>query len=182
MSDKETLRADMLRSRDALSDVFVQQSGDAITRRFCEQFLPAGDTFLLYWSIRNEVPTRNIIQALWQAGKTVLLPKLVDGVFQAGIVTPDTTLTSGAFFIPEPPRVSHMERIDIIAVPGVAFDTKGHRLGFGKGFYDRFLSTVTGTTVGLAYRFQVLDSVPHEAHDIPVDCVLTESAYFWRLA
>ena len=64
--------------------------------------------------------------------------------------------------------------IDLVIVPGVAFDRKGHRLGFGRGYYDRFLDKVGAIKIGLAFEFQILDSVPTGETDVPVDLVVTE--------
>ncbi|RLF88523.1 5-formyltetrahydrofolate cyclo-ligase, partial [Thermococci archaeon] len=85
-------------------------------------------------------------------------------------------LRPGKFNIMEPREAIDEEvNLDLIVVPGVAFDESGYRLGFGKGYYDRFLRSFRETTkLGLAYEFQVLEEVPRDEGDIPVDFIITE--------
>lgn len=68
--------------------------------------------------------------------------------------------------------------LDLIVVPGIAFDKRGYRIGFGKGYYDRFLSDYTGIKVGFAYDFQVLESIPHESWDIAMNYIVTEKKVY----
>ena len=87
-------------------------------------------------------------------------------------------LTPGAFAIPEPPADAECARsdgLDLVLVPGVVFDFSGNRIGYGKGFYDRFLKNIPGQTrFGLAYRFQVLESVPSSETDAKTGRIITE--------
>jgi len=75
------------------------------------------------------------------------------------------------------PKLFSADKIDLIIVPGIAFDKNGNRLGYGLGFYDRFLCSLkeVATIVALAYDFQVLDEIPNDHHDVPVDTIITES-------
>jgi len=68
---------------------------------------------------------------------------------------------------------SSPEKVDIVVVPAVAFDLQGHRLGYGKGYYDRFLKKTKAVKVGVAYDFQIVEKLPAEQHDIPVDLIIT---------
>lgn len=83
----------------------------------------------------------------------------------------------GCFGIREPkncPRKAKIDSIDIVIVPGIAFDKTGHRIGFGGGYFDRFLKKLRSTTIGLAYEFQIIDKVPAHKYDVPVDFIITE--------
>ena len=134
---------------------------------------------LCYYALPDEVNTHQLIDDLVTEGKTVLLPKVIDDKqMELRIYTGAHDLKEGAFHIMEPvgERFTDFARIDVALVPGVAFDAKGHRLGRGKGYYDRFLRTM-GTvpnvrTIGVCFDFQKVESVPVEAYDIPVDEVI----------
>ena len=66
--------------------------------------------------------------------------------------------------------------MDLIVVPGLAFDTRGHRIGYGKGHYDKLLKSTKGYKVGLAFAEQVIETVPDEAHDVPLDLIITDKS------
>ena len=134
-------------------------------------------TILLYSALPDEVPTQMLIDELVLQGKKVLLPRVVsDTDMELRLYTGQSDLHKGAFGIMEPVGevFTHYERIDVGIMPGMAFDAEGHRLGRGKGYYDRFLSRVPYLyKIGLCYSWQLLDHVPSEEHDILMDEVLT---------
>jgi 5-formyltetrahydrofolate cyclo-ligase len=101
----------------------------------------------------------------------------VNGVNLEILPYEETKLELGSFQIEEPTgdAVTDPAEIEVIVVPAVAFDRKGNRLGRGKGFYDRLLSTTRATTIGVGYDFQVFDELPVEEHDIPMDMVITQN-------
>ena len=70
------------------------------------------------------------------------------------------------------------EEIDLVVVPGIAFDRRGHRIGFGGGFYDRFLANVQVVKVGLCYDDLILQEIPNEPHDVPMDIVVAQTATY----
>lgn len=137
----------------------------------------AAHTILLFSALPDEVPTQQLTDELVAQGKTVLLPKVVsDTDMELRLYTGRSDLREGAFGIMEPvgEEFSHYEQIDIGIIPGMAFDAAGHRLGRGKGYYDRFLSRVPCFyKIGLCFSWQLLDHVPSEEHDIIMDEVLT---------
>lgn len=136
------------------------------------------DVVYAYCSLPDEVNTRQLLDELLALGKTVLLPKVVG----AGSMTwhryvGRQSLREGAFGIMEPAS----EACDVVApprrrcvlVPGVAFDAAGHRLGRGRGYYDRFLSAHPDIyKIGVCFGFQKVEAVPVDAHDVPVDEVI----------
>ncbi len=139
-----------------------------------------------YVAKENEVQTDHMIKDSLRSGKKVLIPitdKESGKLIFSELRDYDTELEPGAFGVLEPEpayrRVVSPAAMDLIVVPGVAFDVKGHRLGRGKGYYDRFLSEVSlnkvdAQFIGLAYEFQVLKEIQHEHGDVPVHKIVTE--------
>lgn len=179
---KQELRAAMLAARRLLDPLAVAAAEAAVARTARE--LPAfrqARCLLAYVSVRNEVGTGTLIRAALAAGKTVAVPvtdRARRRLVPARITTYPEGLEPGAFGIPEP---RHFEEVagavlDCILVPGVAFDHRGFRLGFGGGYYDRFLHLVgrRAARIGLAYEFQVCPTVHPGPHDEAVDYVVTE--------
>ena len=122
-----------------------------------------------------------LVESGLQAGKQVALPRFVaeSAAYEAALITdPARDVVAGKFGILEPSpfcSVADLKRLDLVLVPGVAFDWHGHRLGRGKGFYDRLLATVSGKTCGVAFDVQLLSALPVEPHDVRLNCILTPS-------
>jgi len=132
------------------------------------------NTVLLYWSMPDEVLTHKFIEEWWQA-KTILLP-VVDGdnlrIKQyAGI----QSMKKGEHFgILEPTgaEFKDLDLIDLIIVPGVAFDKNNNRMGRGRGYYDKLLQSTKAYKIGVCFGFQFFEKVPIEKHDLPMDLVV----------
>jgi 5-formyltetrahydrofolate cyclo-ligase len=143
-------------------------------------------TVMLYFPVNGEVDILPLLEELVKKKtKTVLLPKVTrDNDLIAVEVTDISILKPGKFGIPEPigGKIYKPEKIDVVIVPGVAFDEKCNRLGMGKGFYDRFLPRVKGKKIGVAYDFQILhaDEFPKEEHDVQLDMVVTPTKIYKR--
>lgn len=140
------------------------------------QFQQAG-TVLLYWSMDDEVQTHDFVNR-WYTRKTLLLP-CVDGenLVLRQYTGPECMHAGEQFGIGEPsgPEYRDLDKIEMIIVPGVAFDRSLNRMGRGRGFYDRLLkNTPNATKVGVAFHFQIVDHVPTEPFDIPMDTVLSD--------
>jgi 5-formyltetrahydrofolate cyclo-ligase len=137
-------------------------------------------TILFYVSIRGEVKTEVAISESLKMGKKVLVPfaKLKDKTLMISEIHNLDELSPGAFGIPEPkhPHEFPLDEIDLVVIPGIAFDRKGNRLGYGMGFYDRFLKNLKGDVplVALAYEFQIVNAVPRDDNDIVVHKIVTE--------
>lgn len=183
MNGKRALRAEVLKIRESLDPPRVAEASAAITRRVLQLpgFLNAR-TVLAYVDVRNEVQTAGLIRAALAAGKRVALPvtdRQQRALIPALIHTYPAALVPGAYGIPEPRRYTAIppETLDCVLVPGLAYDYLGYRLGFGGGYYDRFLARVPRHTVliGPAYEFQVYETVYPEAHDRAVHFVVTEA-------
>lgn len=132
---------------------------------------------LLYWSMEDEVQTHEFVEK-WYQQKTLLLP-CVDGddLRLRQYTGPECMQAGEQFGIGEPtgPEFTELESIDMIVVPGVAFDRNNNRMGRGRGFYDRMLkSTPNAYKVGVAFNFQLLESIPVEPFDVPMNKVIVE--------
>ena len=131
---------------------------------------------LLYSALPDEVPTLPLLNRLTTEGKTVLLPRVVsDTDMELRRYTGPNDLEPGAFGIMEPTGelFTDYDLIDVAVVPGMAFDREGHRLGRGKGYYDRFLAQLPHIyKIGICFPFQLVDKVPADAHDMLMDEVV----------
>jgi 5-formyltetrahydrofolate cyclo-ligase len=139
------------------------------------------NSIMIYYSIGVEVETISIIQKLISMGKIVSLPVCTPSQsLIAGLITDIDQLITTRFGLkePDPNQLISPEKIDLIVVPGLAFDERGCRMGHGAGYYDRFLSGQPNSfKLGLAYDFQVLPGIPAESHDIRMDGLITPSGY-----
>jgi 5-formyltetrahydrofolate cyclo-ligase len=177
--DKRALRRAVLAERDALSGTERAARSEAIAGRLLDLDEVAGaGAALAFWSFGSEVDTTALIDRLRSRGTTVALPRTRDGDIVPVVWTPGSSMTETSFGAREPVdgRVLEARELDLIVVPGVAFDRSCHRVGYGGGFYDRLLaSTREGTAViAIAFGVQVVDEVPTGPLDRPVDAIVTE--------
>jgi 5-formyltetrahydrofolate cyclo-ligase len=178
--DKRDLRREILARIDRLPEDYIQSSNRGIYRNIVSlpEFLEAS-TIFAYCSMDREPDTAGIIRKAFDLGKQVLLPAcLGGGVMEARMIRSLSELGPGRFGIPEPSAVVGVppDQVDLILVPAVTFDREGFRLGRGGGYYDRYLSGTKAYTVGLAREKLLFDVLPREEHDIPVNCIVTETA------
>jgi 5-formyltetrahydrofolate cyclo-ligase len=136
-------------------------------------------TLGLYSSVFNEVSTEELFHAARRLGKRVVYPRVCGELLEFVEVIRQSELKPGSFGILEPSgaEVVPTAALDLLLVPGVAFDQKGYRLGYGKGFYDRSLHKVDRRPglVGLCFDFQLVAELPVETHDIGMDMLVTEA-------
>jgi 5-formyltetrahydrofolate cyclo-ligase len=145
----------------------------------------SASTLFAFWGIPGREPdTAQLIRALTACGKRVGLPRMLPGRhMEVRLYDPDRPLIPAAFGILEPSADAPLlprEDIELALVPAVCFDRRGFRLGFGGGYYDRWLSGFSGITVGLCRDCILQDQVPIEDHDCRVDLLLTETRRFPR--
>lgn len=133
------------------------------------------DKVLMYHSLPDELSTLEFLRK-WGERKHFYLPR-VNGVNLDILPYDESRLELGSFHIEEPTGndTVDVDEIELIVVPAVAYDRRGNRLGRGKGFYDRLLSEARATKIGVGYEFQLVDELPTEPHDVPVDYVITQS-------
>lgn len=127
-----------------------------------------------YHAFGSEVRTDLIIEQAEALGKKVALPSVEGGSIVFYELSSRKYLVKGRFGIMEPLPYGTVDRIDLMVVPGIAFDRQGYRLGYGKGYYDRFLSGRQTFSVGLGYSLQLVDSLPRGVHDERLDAIATE--------
>ncbi len=137
------------------------------------QFIEA-ERILLYHALPDELPTQELLAEIWMT-KQIFLPRVNGDDIEILPYAPER-MRIGAFNIEEPggDDIVDAADIDLIVVPGVAFDRLCNRVGRGKGYYDRLLCRTNATTVGVCYDFQLYDQFLIDAHDIPVDVVIAD--------
>jgi 5-formyltetrahydrofolate cyclo-ligase len=133
-----------------------------------------------YFATGSEVNTGLLIGKAKKLGKIVALPRTEGEVINFYEMSSTDGLVTGRFGIMEPPPVWSARIIDLLIVPGIAFDKKGYRLGYGKGYYDRYLLEKRPQfVIGLAYNFQLLWSLPHDTLDAKMDAISTEDGILY---
>ena len=174
MTTKQELRQAIRRQKQMSSG---DDASGALRQLRQHPRLTNADTLLLYSALQDEVPTQSLLDELVAQGKTVLLPRVVsDTDMELRQYTGLQDLQVGAFGILEPTGklFTDYEKIDVAVVPGMAFDKEGHRLGRGKGYYDRFLRLLPKTyKIGICFSWQLVDNVPTDEHDILMDQIMT---------
>ncbi len=184
MLTKAELRQHLLAQRAMLTPAEIEQHSTVIAVHVCA--LPAfcvSHTVMVYLALPQEVQTMQIITQARQSQKRVAVPVIRgQDLVAVALSEASTQLRRGRFGILEPcgtQRVIHPQEIGCITVPGIAFDARGGRLGFGKGYYDRFLRQLPATTYrcGLAFGIQVVPCVPQAPHDICMHGIVTEQGY-----
>ncbi|WP_053070402.1 5-formyltetrahydrofolate cyclo-ligase [Alkalihalobacillus pseudalcaliphilus] len=179
--NKITMREEVKEKRLALySELYHQYSHQIQELFFSIEAFKEARTIALTVSIQNEVDTYELIKKCWELGKVVVLPRSDFKTKRLTFFQVQTfeQLEETKWGLKEPKnedkwKVSK-EQIDLVVVPGLAFNRLGARLGYGGGFYDRFLENENFVKVALAFSFQVLTSIPTEEHDQMVDIVITE--------
>ncbi len=178
---KKALRREVLLRRSALTvSEWQRNSGEAQKRLQDLNVFKLAIRLALYAPLKYEVDTGDLFKTASSTGKQVLYPLVCGGDLYFYPVSSIEQLEAGSFGILEPCQADNAEKpgnIDLMVVPGVAFDTSGHRVGFGKGYYDRYLAGLDRLPilVGFCHDFQLLENVPSERHDIRMDYVVTES-------
>lgn len=185
---KKDIRSQMLNMRNLLVQSEVEQRSSCIIEKLLAmEYYRDSSVIMTYVSIRNEVRTLDLIASALRDDKTLAVPLCITDTkdLKPCRITGLDDLVEGIFGIPEPVgscEVVDIDKLDIVIVPGVAFDRKLNRLGHGAGYYDRFLARLGAKTlkIGLAFDFQLVDSLPVESHDIPLDILITETKTIHR--
>jgi len=175
---KRSIRQRLLLERRNCSVESCLQWSRQIQRRFLDDDLYRQAACLgLYSPVQNEVQTGLVAQQARRDGKRVVYPRVCGEQLEFCPVTDEAELVCGAFGICEPQSAPlPLAEVDLLVVPGVAFDLGGHRLGFGKGYYDRTLADAPArlARVGFAYEFQVITQLPIAEHDCRLTTLVTE--------
>lgn len=174
--DKKALRAHIRQIKLALSQEFICTASKKLTEQFLAHPLyQQAATIYGYLPYNQEIRTWDLLAQALKDGKQVAVPKVYGDEMRFILLTDLSRVAPGYASIPEPiddePVVN--DPTALVLMPGLAFDREGHRMGYGGGFYDRFLAEEpTHPTIALCYEFQLLEHIPTEEFDIPVDCVL----------
>lgn len=180
---KSELRSSMKSRLAALTPQEYRDLNQSLYSKFLQsKILDNTNNIMIYYSVRNEVNTLAIIGYLLEAGKKVALPVCTPECdLQAAVINDLNQLQPAPFGLMEPKpggALLDYEKIELIIIPGIAFDVKGNRLGHGKGYYDRFLSKAPNIfKLGLAYDFQLIPEIPTEEHDVKMNGLLTPTRY-----
>ena len=176
--DKALLRENMKQKRSELTQSERQRfSEQAANILMGSEALLGCENIGLFSSIGSEIDTSHLYIDLVDSGRRVFFPKMDKSSRSLtwGSVDELASMEQGPYGVLEPESATHgVAELDLIVVPGLGFGLNGGRLGYGAGWYDRTLELFEGTVVGFGFDFQVLEAVPAEAHDRPVQWIVTE--------
>ncbi len=183
--NKGRLRKLALSSRDTLSPEYREAAGRIIAQKLSAiPEIAASKTIMCYMSFRSEVPTGEIVEKLRAQGKKLCFPLCEKGgIMQAYHPFDEKSWKKGMMGIPEPvPESSELVLpgdIDVLICPMTAFDGQKHRMGYGGGYYDRYIPCCTAALcIGIAFEAQRMDMVPTDLHDCNMDIIITEKTCF----
>jgi len=185
MNDIQDLRRNLRQEKQAIrrrmTSEDVRELSEKISGRVMElEPVRTANTIMGFLSIDNEVDLMPLLDELKKMGKTVLLPRVIDTkerIMEAVEYKSLEEMHEGAYGILEPEGTAYsQEDIDAVLVPGLVFDANGYRLGYGAGYYDRFLPSLRNNTFicGICYEFQVCDDIHSCEGDIPVHWIVTD--------
>lgn len=174
---KSELRKKFIKLREEQSSFKKYKNDKKILQRLAHfrSFLLAKE-FFTYINHRGEVATDILIKKYF-GKKTIVVPRIKAKRICLYELHNPHEFENGRFGIREPKFCMlkrEFKNIDVALIPGIVFDKTGHRIGFGGGYFDRFLKKIDCTTIGLAYEFQIIEKIPAEKYDVAVDYIVTE--------
>ena len=181
---KQELRAECKRRRAAIPSEGKSKLDALIRQRIVEtEEFQKAETILLYAPVKGEIDLLPLVAVCRRMGKEVGFPvSMADGSLVFRSPDAGVALATGAFGIPEPPAVSKSSTLNektLCILPALSFDPNGNRLGYGKGYYDRFLEKNPCISTGLAFDELVFDEIPKSDHDKKVDIIITPGKEFY---
>ena len=179
---KQDLRRELVTQRRSLSPNWIAEQSDALSDRIAQwQLFKQAKSVMLYLAMADEPQMDSLISLALKLGKSVSVPALTAkyGHMEAALITSFEDLVIGKLGLRMPDlsraQIADPATIDLVLVPGVAFDHAGNRLGMGAGYYDRFLArAIHAKTAGVIWDVQLVSAVIREDHDVPVQYVITE--------
>lgn len=184
---KKDIRKELLNKRNLLSQEEVRQKSLSIANQLkAHPFYEKANHVMLYLAFNNEVVTETIIKDLFDSNKKVYIPLTVPKTREmivSELRNLEEDLEIGNFGVLEPKkeaiRPTSPDILDLVIVPGVGFDKNGYRVGYGGGYYDRFLPRLSRTipTVALAFEVQMIEKAPTDDYDFPVQYIITEEQF-----
>lgn len=184
MNLKNTVRKEIKLKRENLSLEEKVRLSTKITENFFKNFekkLEKAEVIMSYMDFKNEVMTKKLNEKLKSMEKKIVLPKVLEDKSRIIPIEAEGKYIKGNFGILESTGREFLEDIDIVIVPGIAFNTKGERIGFGKGYYDKFFHSLKSQgrkvplKISLIYNFQIDERFKGEEHDEKVDALVTET-------
>ena len=176
-STKKDIRKNMLSKRNLMNSNEVREYSDEIFENFCDLNFDF-QRVMIYLSFKNEVMTERFISQLKFAQKHVSIPYCIDDLSMDAVKLVDFDefkVNKYDILEPENPVKINKNTIELCIIPGVAFDGFGARIGFGKGYYDRFLKDTNILKIGLCYDFQIMKNpLPSDINDIKMDYIISE--------
>ena len=176
---KAELREQVRKEIAALPDDYISASDDGLLSRVTSmKEFSTSRNIMMYYSVEKEPDTLELAKTALSMGKTLAFPLCYrGGVMQARIVQSLSELHPAMLGIPAPPDTCPLiepYELELVIVPALAYDRSGYRLGYGGGYYDRYLLETPAYTVGLARARLIKDELPRDPHDIAVKCLVTE--------
>ena len=174
--EKESLRNRLLETRDNTSFDLLKIASENIQKKLKKIYaFKNAQKIGIYYPIGSEIFTQDIIQELISQGKEAFLPKVTGEAMEFRKIIDFSSLEHGSFDIMEPKENCPVENsLDVILVPTVGIDRRGVRLGYGHGFYDKFLAENKTTTISLTLEKQIIKRIPKSDHDVLIDWIVTE--------
>ena len=171
----------MLDARDELSLDFIKIASNRIRDNLRKiDFYRNAESTGIYYSIGSEVQTHDLIQEFFNQGKDFALPRVEKNDLVFKKISSLADLEPGSFGVMEPKeKCETVKNLDVILVPSIALTREGYRLGYGFGFYDRYLHGKKSKKIGMSYAKNVLRTFPHDNHDVKMDCLVTEDAVIY---
>ena len=176
--DKKALRSKIREKKRGMTEDQIVAASQRLKGLFCAHPLyQNAKTIYGYLPYNQEVRTVPMVEKAWKDGKKVAVPKVYDDEMKFIYITDMSQIAEGYMGIPEPIADEPVaeDPTALVLMPGLAFDPQGHRIGYGGGYYDKFLSNEPDhPTVALCYGFQMMEHLETEEFDIPVDLVIAE--------
>jgi len=177
---KKSLRYKFLSKRCSLSNESIQKNSKLICDSFAQlNAFKQSSNIAIYYPVKNEVDTLTLFNTIQSAGKYSYFPKVADGKLYFHKIRNLNQLETGYYGIPEPGNsviFTGINEIDLFIVPGLCFDLKGSRLGYGKGLYDQALKNISSSKLyAFCYKFQILNELPSDKDDKRVGHLISES-------
>ena len=184
-TDKQAARSILLKLRNEISETERAELNKRLFEKTAElRIFKEAETLLCYYPVRGEPDILPLARYALELGKKVAFPisHVSDIRLSFHVISNLSELTRGTYNIPEPSEAA-TEITDfsesLCIVPALAFDKEGHRLGYGAGYYDRFLSSFNGVSIGLAYSQFYVDKIPFDKHDASVNIIITEDGGYF---
>jgi len=174
--ERKSLRSLLLEKRDNTSFDFMKIASEKIQKKIKKiNVFRNAQKIGVYYPIGSEILTQDIIQELISNGKDVFLPKVIGENIEFRKIVDFSSLEKGSFDIMEPKDDCQIDdNLDVVLVPTVGISPIGVRLGYGHGFYDRYLAEHKVTTISLILEKQIIKNIPKLEHDIIIDWIVTE--------